>query len=456
MNPNWLYHDDMYRFDEPESSYWEATAGNVDIDTARLEGDRQCEVAVIGGGYTGLSAAYHLARDHDIEAHVLEAGHIGWGASGRNAGFCCIGASPLDLEVQVSRYGLESTRHFYRAQVEAVELVRSIIDAEEIDTPIQGDAEIEVAVSERSFDDVKKHAERQFRLLGLDTEVLTRDEMRERCFDTPAQFGAAFVRPAFGLHPMRYIQGLAAAAEHRGAKLYAQSEVVEWQRNGAQHLLRTKRGSLNARYVIVATNGFTPEHLHAAFKGRPLPMISAMFATRRLSDDELAAHRWQTESTAITARVLLNYFRLLPDRRFLFGGRGHSTGSREGAEKNYSMLVARFREMWPEWRRVEIDYRWHGLICLTRRLTPSVGRLPDEPSVFFGFGYHGNGVNTATWTGKMIADWLGRTGVDDVAVPEDLPLMMRDLPGHIPVPSLRLFYIWARLSWYRVKERLAG
>ena len=90
MTASRLYDDDMYRFDQPQPSYWEATAGQSDVRAEPLTTDASCEVAIIGGGYTGLSAAYHLAKYHNIEARVLEAGHIGWGASGRNGGFCSI------------------------------------------------------------------------------------------------------------------------------------------------------------------------------------------------------------------------------------------------------------------------------------------------------------------------------------------------------------------------------
>ena len=236
--------------------------------------------------------------------------------------------------------------------------------------------------------------------------------------------------------------------------MYPHSEVIEWTNDGASHILTTTGGTLRARYVVLATNGFTPEHLSPAFQGRTLPIISAIVVTRPLSDDELAAHAWQTQSPAITSYDLLNYFRLLPDKRFMWGGRGSSNGDAAGARRNYAALIARMHEVFPEWRDIEIDYRWHGFVCLTRRLTPAIGRLDDDPSVFFGFGYHGNGVNTATWTGQKISDWIGGSRIGDRRSPDTLPAAVRGLSGRLPLSGLRLFYAQARIAMFRFTDWL--
>ena len=450
--PDRLYHQNMYRFGEPEPSFWEATQGDTVLAATPLIGDEQCEVAIIGGGYTGLSAAYHLGRDHQVDARVLEAGHIGWGASGRNGGFCGIGGSSLELDDMISRYGLEEARKYYQSQVRAVELVREIISEEGIDSPMQGDAELKVACSPRAYAEVQESAHKQQRLLGLDTRVLTREQFREQYFDFPDLQGAATLRPTFGLHPLRFARGLAAAAARQGARLHPHSEVLEWTNDGAAHLLTTKGGTVRARYVVLATNGFTPEHLLPAFHGRSLPIISAIVVTRPLRDDELSAHAWQTDSPAITSCHLLNYFRLLPDKRFMWGGRGSSGGAPEGAARNFAALIAKMHAVFPQWHKVGIDYRWHGLICMTRRLTPAIGRLEDDPSVYFGFGFHGNGVNTATWAGQRISDWLGGSRSDARGTPDSLPAVVRGLSGRFPLASLRLLYVQARIAMFRLTD----
>ena len=452
--PNRLYHPDMYRFGRAEPSLWEARAGPAMAADGPLDGDRQVEVAVIGGGYTGLSAALHLARDHGIEARVLEAGHIGWGASGRNAGFCSIGGTSLSLEQMLARYGEEGTRAYYRSQLDAIELVRRLIAEEGMDAEPCGEAELEAAPSRRALEHLRRRAEAQRRLCGIDNSVLDAEAFRARYFGSTELAGGIVQRPAFAIQPLRYLQGLASAARRAGAILHPHSEVLEWRKEGQEHLLLTAGGALRARQVILAANGFMPEHLHAAFRGRPLPMISAIIVTRPLTEGELAAAGWRTSDPAISARHLLNYYRLLPDRRFLFGGRGHSSGAQKGARATFAALQRRLGHLWPAWRGIPVEYRWHGLICISRRLTPSVGRLADDPSVAYAWGYHGNGVNTATWCGRMLAAWLARAPGDG-AWPAELPAVYRGLPPRFPLPGLRRRYLQARLAVFRLQDALA-
>jgi glycine/D-amino acid oxidase-like deaminating enzyme len=447
-----LYHDDMYRFAEPQPSWWEASAPDERPAAPPLQGDATCDVGIIGGGYTGLSAALHLAREHGIEARVLEAGHLGWGASGRNAGFCGIGATSLSLSQMLRRHGIEDTRRFYRSQVAAIELVRALIEEHGIDAEVTGDAELEVAHTQRAFEHLRQHATLQREVAGIDNEILEPGEFAERYFRPAVNHGAVVQRPSFMLHPLRYLRGLARAATAAGARLHSSSEVIEWRREGGQHVLVTRTGALRCRRVIVAANGFTPEHLHASFRGRPLPMISAIVVTRPLTADELAAQSWRTHNGAITSKHILNYFRLLPGNRFLFGGRGHSTGDRAGAARNYAALERELARLFPAWRDVPVEYRWHGLICITLRLTPCIGRLDDGSGVWFAFGYHGNGVNTATWAGRELAAWL-HAG-DRAPYPDSVPAMLRGLSPRFPAAALRLTWLQARLALFRVQDAL--
>ncbi|MEL7544502.1 MAG: FAD-binding oxidoreductase [Pseudomonadota bacterium] len=439
--PKNLFDASLYDFATPQPSYWEATAGPSPVTGTPLESEESCEVAVIGGGYTGASAALHLARDFGVDVRVLEAGHFGWGASGRNGGFCCMGGTPLTLKQQVRRWGRDETKAYWRMQVEAVELVGHLLEEENIDAQRQGDGEFCVAESARHFAGLVEDVENQRQLLGHAGTVYSADAFRDIGYDAPHVHGAVLEQPSFGLHPLRYVQGLAAAAERHGAHLHPHSEVVSWSEaeagDGRRHLLETRGGKVRARHVIVTGNGFLPEHLHGAFSGRVLPLQSVIAVTRPLTSDERAAHHWVTENPAINSLNVYCYYRLLPDNRLMIGGRGDFTGRSDRLGVTQDYLRATIARLWPEWSGIEIDYLWRGLVCFSSRLAPTVGRVPEDPTVSFGFAYHGNGVNNATWTGRSLAHWLAGGNDQTSPTPEHMPAMVRGFSPRFPLPHLR-------------------
>jgi len=449
-----LFHSSLYRFDEAQPSYWEATAGEARLVNRPLSGSRSCDVAIIGGGYTGLSAAYHLARDFDLDVCVLEAGHIGWGASGRNGGFCCMGSTKLSRKTQLRLFGLEQTRHFHRCQVEAVELVRRLGEEESIDFQSQGDGQYCVAESPAHFRALQQQADWERREFGSDLRMISRGEFAEIGYDAPHQHGAMLIRPCFGLHPLRYCLGLAEAAERRGAVLHPHSRVTHWRKQDGTHLLETDHGELRAARVILTGNGFMPEYLHRGIAARPLPLQSQIVVTRPMSADELRARGWHTQNPTYNSRRMFYYYRILADGRFMLGGRGNHIGDPAGAERGFARLKRDIASIWPRFADLEFTHQWRGLVCFSRSLRPSIGRMPEDPSVYFGYAYHGNGVSNATWTGRELAKWLAGPESGDAILPLHLPAILRGRTPRFPLGFLRRQYLRLGLQYYRLRDYL--
>ena len=451
-----LFHSSLYRFDEAQPSYWEASAPDPNLQAGPLSGSQSCDVAIIGGGYTGLSAALHLARDYDIDVRVLEAGHIGWGASGRNGGFCSMASTKQSFARQIRNFGLEQTRFFYRWSAEAVEFVRSLGQDEDIDYLPQGDGEYVVAESPKYFDGLCAEAEYMRRELGIDVEVVSQDEFREQGYDAPHQHGAILIRPTFGLHPLRYCHGLARVAERHGANLHPHSRVLRWHKDNAMHVLETESGELRAQRVILTGNGFMPEHLHRGIADRPLPLQSQIVVTRAMSKDERQERGWFTENPTINSKINFYYYRILSDGRLLLGARGNPVGDPAGAEQTFASMKRSIASMWPGLADIEFEHQWRGLVCLAMNFRPSIGRMPEDPSIYFGYGYHGVGVSTASWSGRELAHWMVGPESNDKLVPEHLPAIVRGRSPKFPLASLRRQYIRAGLFYYRILDRLGG
>jgi glycine/D-amino acid oxidase-like deaminating enzyme len=229
--------------------------------------------------------------------------------------------------------------------------------------------------------------------------------------------------------------------------LHPASLVTRWLKDGSAHLLHTRRGTLRAKRVIVAANGYMRERLHRPFDARLLPALSNIIVTRPLTAAELAAQSWATDCPLINARKLLFYYRKLPDGRILLGARGDLSGSPADGDRMRDWMVRRLGEVFPSWRDVPIEYFWRGFVCMSRRLAPSLGRLGDDPTVFYGFGYHANGVNTAPWAGMKLARMLASD-----ETPEDLPAVMRGLPPRFPLAFLRRTYLAAAYRWYGLRD----
>jgi glycine/D-amino acid oxidase-like deaminating enzyme len=435
-------HPHAFHFDAAVDSYWEASADPLGLDSPVLTGSETCDVAIIGAGFTGLSAAIELA-EASVDVRVLEAGHIGWGASGRNGGFACIGSHKLTYGAMINTYGLDDTKRFHRTMVDSVDLVRDNLRRHGIDAWASGDGEVTLAHRPDRFDELRADQVYLRDMFGEDTELLHPEDLKARGIWGPQFHGGLQGKVGFGIHPLNYVRGLARAAVKSGAKLHAASRVIRWEERPDGHLLTTSSGTLKAKRVIVATNGYTPEDVSPRHAGRIMPALSSIIVTRPLTADERTAQGWTSQLMAYDSRNLLHYFRLLPNGRFLFGGRGGTDASRHGEAHYRSVLTSSFNELFPAWRDAEITHYWRGFVCLAYDLVPYVGPLDEAKTVWTALAYHGNGVAMGSWCGRAVARLL-----TNKTAREELPGVLTRRLAKFPLPAFRPLYLKGAYLWF--------
>jgi gamma-glutamylputrescine oxidase len=429
------------------ASYWEDTALPDESGARPLDGDRQVEVAVIGGGYTGLTAALRLAGVHGVDVAVLEANCIGWGASGRNSGFALTSLGKVGLDERIRKWGLEAARASVRLGADAVETVRELIRSEDIDCDAQTEGALLVAHRDERAAELQDRVRTYRETLGYDgVDFLTRAQLDSNGYlRGPSAGGAIRFRTGFGLHPLKYARGLAKAAARRGVALFDRSPVVSWQRDGGMHVLATPGGTVRARRVVMATNGYTPEHLHPYFRGRVLPAASNIVVTRPLT-----AAEWREVGMASTqvysdTRRLLFYWRRLPDDRLLFGGRSGVFDTPAALARRRKWLETAIADKWPVLTGIGSEWFWHGNVGLSYDLIPHMHTVAGDPTI--AYAYLGSGVALSSHCGGLAADLvMGK------AVPRDTPVTSTEIP-RFPLPALRKAYLAGAYLAYGIEDR---
>lgn len=423
--PDRPHHPAAYDASGWPDSHWAATAQDGP-DCPPLHGDRRADVAVLGAGYAGLSAALHLAQAGRSVA-VLDAAAPGWGASGRNGGFCCLGGAKLSAAAIRRRMGDSAAADFAAFQRAAVDRVAALLEGHGIEAEAGPRGELLLAHRPRADAALRAEAEAGS---GAGLEYWSPAALAERGLCANGMHGALFTPHGFPLHPLKYARGLARAAQAAGAALHGQSPVTRLSRGDGLWRLTTPDGVLSSPQLLVATNGYSSDSLPPWLSGRFLPVFTAILVTRPLTEAEREAQGWTSQVMASDSRDLLHYFRLLPCGRFLFGMRGGLSAAPRGQAAIRQALRRHFAALFPAWSDVPEERLWSGLACLTGSLAPFVGPVPRYEGLHAAFGWHGNGVAAATEGGLRAAEVIA--GQDD-----RIPALLRRPPARLPLITLR-------------------
>lgn len=426
-------------------SYWEANAGQPRQDR-QLMGNALFDVAVIGAGYAGLSAALKLAQS-GVSVCVLEAEHVGFGASGRNGGFCCLGGTKLDGRQLIRKFGLEEARRFVAYQVAGINLVAQRLEAWGVDADRHSRGEMYLAHRGRDVAALKSEAAFLKENFGMKARLLSKEALGEEGFGGDGFHGGLHVPYGFALNPMTYVLALADKVRKAGGGIFGKSPVTNLTRDGERWHLETMHGYVRAKKVVLAGNGYARENAPKWLYGRTLPVMSSIQVTRPLSDSELSAQGWTSDTMAADTRILLHYFRLLPDRRFLFGTRGGIFDAEPALTKMRKRARSDFETMFPAWADVETEHSWHGNVCMARTLTPFVGAVPGMDGVYAALGWHGSGIAMASISGEKLAGLI--TGA---LKQQDLPAPLQQPLKKFPLPLFRKFYLQGAYWLYGWKD----
>jgi len=375
-----------------DTPYWWEHAPLTAVATPALPA--RTDVAVIGGGYTGLSAALTLARA-GRSVVVLEAGTPGIGASSRNGGMLGDWLKP-SLATLVRRYGRERAVALIAEAREGFYYLGRFIADEGIDCNFVNCGGFTGVTTAARYEAMARETEELSRSIGLEAEMVPKSEVRNE-IGSDLYYGGRVMQRRGGLHPARYHAGLLARVRAAGVTVVGDCPVTALERNGSGFRLITPQASLGARDVVVATNGYTGA-VTPALRRRVIPVTSYMIATAPLSPNLMATLMPKGRMLSDSNRLLC-YFRPSPDNtRVLFGGRPAYTDiGPELAARRLSGYMAR---IFPELKDVELTHSWFGYIAYTFDRLPHVG---TRDGVHYAMGYCGSGVVMSTWLGRKAA-----------------------------------------------------
>jgi glycine/D-amino acid oxidase-like deaminating enzyme len=356
------------------------------------------DVAIVGSGYTGLHAALAL-RKAGATVAVLEQHTLGWGASSRNGGMALTGLKE-DMPALFRRYGAEKGRAFWAWALASVDHVAQTIQEEGIDCSFARTGHVTLAAKPGHFRHMVDAVAWYRTELGYeDTWAVSKVDLGDE-IGSQEFFGGLVDRNSAGLHPAQYTFGLARAAARRGAHLVEQAEVKGLERQNGGFRVMTAQGTLVAQEVLLATNGYTGNLVPAARRGI-FPIGSYIIATAPLPA-ALQAELSPRRRMFYDSKNFLNYFRLTPDGRMLFGGR-HDLSTNLDLLESAQLMRQRMVEVFPPLRDVPVTHTWSGKLGVTFDLMPHIGRVAG---VHYAYGYAGHGVSIASLMGAEAGEML--------------------------------------------------
>ena len=430
-----------------QNSYYAASA-NEQPAYPKLQDDIEADVCVVGGGFAGLSAAIELA-DRGYSVVVLEANHIGFGASGRNGGQIIAGLA-CEQDVIENALGFEAAKQVWRMTLEALDLVRERVNRFDIQCDLT-DGFLGVSVGERKGKKLRQWFDGMAQKYHYDSDATWIEPARlSGWIDSPRYFNGFYDKRSGHLHPLNYCLGLAKGAASLGVRIFQHSPVNTMQQ-GDTVTLHSETGNVKAKFVVLAGNMYLPEEspkLAPNLTRRIMPVGTYIIGTEPI-DPKLAAKLIPTNAAVCDSNFVLDYFRFARDvnsdnKRMIFGGR--VSYSAMTPRNLTASMQARMTAAFPQLANTKVEYTWGGFVDITMNRAPDFGRI--APNVYYLQGFSGHGVALTGLAGKLVAE-----AVSGQAERLDLIAQIRhhDFPGGklLRTPALVL-----GMAWYQLRDAL--
>jgi len=355
------------------------------------------DVAIIGGGFTGLSAARTLAK-RGTSVAVLEAETIGWGASSRNGGMTLTGLKP-SMHSVIKKFGHETAKQLFQCSLDSIQTVEDVVREENIDCGFVRNGHMLLANKPKQFEALKREVDFMSTEFNHPVHLVEAKDLRSE-IGSSFYHGGLVDEVSGGLNPARYVTGLARAAQNAGASLHARARVTRLGRGGMKRFsVETERGAVQAESVLVATSGYTGPVIKNLQK-RVIPIGSFIIATEKLSD-ETARELLPNLRMVFDYKHYLHYFRLW-DGRMIFGGRAAFFPENENTIRRSAEILRReMIQVYPQLHDVRVEYVWGGTLDFTFDMMTHIG---EKDGVFYSLGYAGHGVAMASYLGKCVAE----------------------------------------------------
>lgn len=435
-------------------SFWHETVSVT--PTAPIQTDTQCDVLVIGGGFTGLSVAWELKQTAPaLDVVLLERGVCGHGASGRNGGF----AMPLigwDLSAAARALGADEARNAYRLMYKAVAHLKRMVKDLGIDCDLEETGYLLLATCQSRRRRLL-HEDRLAQDMGFDISWVEGEALHEH-IRSDHFIGGLFDPYPCILNPAKLACGMKNRCIAAGVRVYEQTPLRALAVQGNRVEAHTDGGTVSARTAALAVNGYG--NALGFMADQVLPVHTYIVLTEPLTDAQLDEIGWASKRTSLeTARNMIHYFRLTADNRILFGGEDVELfygGRYEDAHPRiFEALAARFRKYFPSLASVAITHQWGGQLGVTLDMFPSFGATGPEDNLFYATGYSGHGVSLSNYAGRILAPLMARRlGVE--AEVHDEPFFWNRRPMRLPPEPLRYGGLRAYRALLQGHDRLLG